>query len=104
MLLGMVIVVKPDPLKAASPIDVTLVGIATPVSDVLSLNAFAPMAVTGLPPILLGIATLPPAPVYPVIEIEVPLSVYVKSPDDKPHTNDSETRNNEIRNKYLIFG
>jgi hypothetical protein len=90
--------------KANSPIVVIPAGNITLVILVLPVNALAPILVTVLLAMLLGIVIAPPAPVYPVIEIEVPLSVYVKSPDDKPHTNDSETRNNEIRNKCLIFG
>jgi hypothetical protein len=53
---------------------VTLLGIVTLVKLLLYANALAAMPVTGNPSIVLGMATAPPGPVYPVMVI-VPLSV-----------------------------
>ena len=48
---------------------VTLFGIVMLVIVLLLRKAFAPMATTGRPPIVAGIVTAPPAPVYPVMVI-----------------------------------
>ena len=48
---------------------VTLLEIMTLVRLVLYLNELVPMATTGRPPIVAGIVTAPPAPVYPVMVI-----------------------------------
>ena len=57
---------------------VTLFGIVMLVIVVLLRKAFAPMATTGRPPIVAGIVTAPPAPVYPVMVILPPLDEVVK--------------------------
>ena len=48
---------------------VTLLGIVTLVRLVQKQNVIAPMLVTGRPLIVLGMATSPPEPVYPVMVI-----------------------------------
>jgi hypothetical protein len=50
------------------------------VSPVQCANAAPPIDVTGLPLMVEGIVTDPPLPVYPVMVIAVPSSVYTKSP------------------------
>lgn len=65
-------------LKALSPIDVTLFGMFTLVTILLLENARPPIAVTGLPLILLGMSTFGLLPMYFVIVISPFASVKVK--------------------------
>ena len=61
-------------LKALSPMFVIVEGILTVVSVGFFLNAELPMLVTGRLPMVSGMVTSPPEPLYPVIVI-VPLFV-----------------------------
>ena len=56
---------------------VMLLEIMTLVRLVLYLNELVPMATTGRPPIVAGMVTAPPAPVYPVMVILPPLDEVV---------------------------
>ena len=78
--LPIVILVKPlQPPNAQPPMLVTVLGIVILVIAVWFRNASVPMLVTGRPKIVAGIVTAPPAPVYPVRVIALPLMVKLKT-------------------------
>lgn len=58
---------------------ITSLGITTPVIFVLSLKASTPITFTGFPPMVLGITTYPPEPIYPVIVTSPADSIQRKS-------------------------
>jgi hypothetical protein len=65
---GILTALTPVQLRNAEvPIVVRPDGMTMPVTLVLSLNADAPITLTGNPAICDGIVTAPPTPVYPVI-------------------------------------
>ena len=69
-LLDKVMLVNPvQPLNGWFPMLVILFGIVMLVIEVLLTKALTPIATTGRPPIVAGIVTAPPVPVYPVMVI-----------------------------------
>ena len=71
--LPIVTLVKPlQPWNAETPMLMTLLGITTLVRLELFAKGLFPMAITVCPKIVLGMATAPPAPVYPVMVTPLP--------------------------------
>ena len=72
--LGSTMFVRPQPVKAPCRIELMPSAIVMLVTLVLVKKALVPMATTGKPLVLLGIATSPPVPLYEV-SVSVPLLV-----------------------------
>jgi hypothetical protein len=82
MLSGIVTDVIPEqPKKADSPMPVTPFGIVIGFRLEFMLKAFSPIPATDFPPMIAGITTSPPVPLYPVITTPPPSDpVLLKSP------------------------